>query len=59
VEEGSVAARASKIGAGWVMDKSGGKEMGAGAKIYCGNCLMLVTRSPVKRTKMVLEGGWP
>jgi hypothetical protein len=26
---------------------------------YCGNCLMLVTCSPVKRTKTVFEGGWP
>ncbi len=26
---------------------------------YCGNCLMLVTRSPMKRTKTVFEGGWP
>jgi hypothetical protein len=26
---------------------------------YCGNCLTLVTRGPVKRTKTVLEGGWP
>jgi hypothetical protein len=26
---------------------------------YCGNCLMLVTRSPMKRTKTVFDGGWP
>jgi hypothetical protein len=31
----------------------------AGREGYCGNCLMLVTRSPVKRIKTVLEGGWP
>jgi hypothetical protein len=26
---------------------------------YCGYCLILVTRSPLNRTKTVLEGGWP
>jgi hypothetical protein len=26
---------------------------------YCGNCLMLVTWSPLKRTKTVFDGGWP
>jgi len=26
---------------------------------YCGYCLMLVTRSPLKRTKTVFDGGWP
>src|ERR1700686_1682064 len=26
-------------------------------KAYCGYCLMLVTRSPMKRTKTVFEGG--
>lgn len=29
------------------------------AKDYCGYCLTLVTRWPVKRTNTVLEGGWP
>ena len=26
---------------------------------YCGYCLTLVTRVPVKRTKTVFDGGWP
>ena len=26
---------------------------------YCGNCSILVTWSPWKRTKIVLDGGWP
>src|ERR1700730_9915854 len=26
---------------------------------YCGYCLMLVTRSPMKRMKTVFDGGWP
>jgi hypothetical protein len=30
-----------------------------GVRNYCGNCLTLVTREPVKRTKTVLDGGWP
>ena len=38
-----------------------GKAKTAGGKYerYCGNCLMPVTRSPVKRTKTVFDGGWP
>src|SRR6266851_2171496 len=27
-------------------------------KPHCGYCLMLVTRSPMNRTKTVFEGGW-
>ena len=26
---------------------------------YCGYCLTLVTREPVKRTNTVFDGGWP
>src|SRR5712664_1827198 len=29
------------------------------AENYCGNCLIPVTWSQVKRTKTVREGGWP
>ena len=34
-------------------------ELGCKAEDYCGNCLMPVTRSPVKRTNTVFDGGWP
>jgi hypothetical protein len=29
------------------------------SEAYCGYCLTLVTRVPVKRTNTVFEGGWP
>jgi hypothetical protein len=29
------------------------------ADAYCGYCLTLVTREPVKRTNTVFDGGWP
>jgi hypothetical protein len=29
------------------------------SEAYCGYCLTLVTRVPVKRTKTVFDGGWP
>jgi hypothetical protein len=30
-----------------------------GLSDYCGYCLTLVTRVPVKRTNTVFDGGWP
>jgi hypothetical protein len=50
---------------GWVASAGGGAApFGFRGRLnisedYCGYCLMLVTRMPVKRTNTVFDGGWP